>query len=255
MKRISIYFVTPLMAISLVVLKTFESNKWVKENIPDASNYIVFLLVVATVYNYIANFYAPEKQLSKFKKRRWGYLNKAAKSIFGEYSNLGLSINIMVPKTQYLRKIEPKKPGSEDLKVTMKVKVFSVIWENGRDGVSDQFKLTENQGLCGKVFKKKTITSVPNIEFISTSFPPGDINDFNLSKAQLDATSGIVTLISCPLVIQEEGEGGVKRSTVGVLNVESRDAKADKFMTDTGKRQKLFTKIVDFAELYNALHI
>ncbi len=271
MNKFLILFLTPLVAILLIILKIPALESRIEDINPNAPFYISIFLICATVVNYYVYIYSPYKRFERLAINKWNTLDEQIKRISETYSNYGeLSFNLMIEKVTLCYAIEPEdvketinKMSSTKKKIWTAIykttflpfdkkfrligKVFNIIYQAGNTPVDQRFKITRNQGVCGEVFKSGSRTR-------GVSLKDADIiKSFNFNPEQIELTKDLVIVVSTPIRIVSKQINKQKFKVIGVLNVESKSPASEQLITDKDIRWVFFRNIEDIANLYRSL--
>ncbi|MCF6405351.1 hypothetical protein L3C95_20770 [Chitinophaga filiformis] len=176
-------------------------------------------------------------------------------------SNFDFSFSVMLIKTSIFHCLEPAEANSLDMQFVWKGRRFSffgkvlkVVWDHGSNGIPPNYRMTLNQGICGKAFQEGKETNTHNIVGVTLLAELLKGHNFKLNEMQKKSVQGIVIVASCPLVIKDKGVDRQRKEVIGVLNVESRSFDSARLLLDENARKIFFQKITNVANIYLNLH-
>jgi hypothetical protein len=248
LKKFLLIWTTPIVASLLVVLKVKPIEDYLKRFNDNTPLFIGIALAALTLLNQYLNVFSPFKKYEKWAKNKWYILNQEADKLVKKYKQQGVEvrINIMVPTTKFFYSIEPKKNTNFHKKFTFVGKVFKDIWSYGDYRVNKLLKLTTNQGISGRAFKRAE--GVLIIDFVTNH----NIN-FNLNKEQEALTKDIIFIARCPITVIEDGSEEQTGKVVGVLNLESYTKGSERIVQNAASRQELTSELAFFSKICSKL--
>lgn len=257
MKQFIVYFLAPLITLLLAAMKVPDWTGLAKVY-PFISGLLDWFVVLGSGFIYYFSILSPHRKYESAQKKKWEAMEKLAKQLCTDYKEYELGVNVMLVKTKYFYWLEPSKKRLGKKKFTLRGKVFSSARELSGAGVSPEFILTINQGVCGSAFRNGQDTNksfVKGVVLLPEVLTPEVIAENNLTEEQNKLTEGIVFVAACPLIIKRKvGDTHIKRA-IGVLNVESRVFESVILFSDTGLQDKFYEKIADLGNIFNTLHV
>lgn len=248
MKKFAALYLTPLIAIALVLIKIPGVECFVKGLNGNGVLYVSFVLVIGTIFNHYITVFSPFKKYEKLAKNRWFMLEREGKIVVDKYKaqNMDLRINVMSTKKTFITHIEPFKNNPEKRKITFFRKVFYVVWSYGNYTVNKELKITTNQGVSGKAYRSADL--VRGAEFVS-----GADYNFNFSAKQSELTKDLKIVAS--FRIFEDGNTPEKKSdkVVGVLNFESETPGSEQLIIDLQKQKDFYDDIAALSNVCSKL--
>jgi hypothetical protein len=243
-RKFATLWLTPLVAVLLLLLKVPGIEKFVKDLNPNAIWYAAGFLVASTLFTHYVTVFSPFKKYERWAKNRWSILDIISKPLVDKYANQGyeLRINIMIAKRRLLFFLHPLPfKGKEYRKPTFWGRIFRVIWNYGNAGVHKKLKISTKQGVCGKSFT--SADTVRGAEFVTGSVK------FNFNKEQKKLTENLKFVAS--FHVFQDGNTAEQKSNevVGVLNFESESEGSETLITDPTKRKQLYADIVTLANV------
>lgn len=242
MKKFIVLVLTPLISISVIVLKIPKIDNYLEQTIgADGSLWIGIALVATSLFVYYLNIGVPFLINEKLAKNRWQAIKKTVDNFITTYKDhMDLNVNILKPKTKYLVLLEPTKNDKTKAKLSFRRKVFKLVWQDENSSYDPSFRFTTNQGLCGNVFSEGGKTK-------SVIFGSNHTYKFYFTEKQEKSTEDLTTLASCPIKsFNYEGHGQDKK-VLGVINVESKSPEAAIYLSNEENRAR-FHKSVDRLE-------
>lgn len=252
MKKFLFYGLTLFIALGVILVSIPEFICEIKKIDKNAHYYAYAILLIGTIYNYFITIVAPLEQLNKKKRKQWKDIEAAAEQIRSAYVTVAdLHFNIMIPKRKFLCKINPSKSDHSKTEFSFFPKVFKVIWSYGHH-VNSKLKFTVEQGSCGQAYNDEDCCGF-DLEALLKNAPKGSnpiFQKFNLSQKQIDLTSSVTMVASCPIVLKKNGTDSQHVKIIGVLNVESRTTNAGKLIENETTRRILYESLNKLAETY-----
>ena len=247
MKKFLLLYTTPLVAAILVVIKIQPVEEYIKNINEHAPLIIGILLVVLILWNHFLNVFSPFKKYEKWAKNKWFILNKEAEKLHREYKKGGVEINmnIMVPVFKMMYRIEPSAKDKSKTKISFADKVFKDVWSYPNQ-VNKLFKITVNQGICGKTYRQA-------VGILTIDFVTNNASNFNLTKKQEELTKDLIFIASCPITALEEGSEEQVKKIIGIVNIESSTKGAEKVLQNPALKDELTSQLLSFSEICSKL--
>jgi hypothetical protein len=225
--------------------------------------WIDIFIVFATIFIYYHSILSPFKLFEKLSKKKWDIMKQLASKLNDDYDKkFDFNFSIMLVRPAFAYFIEPSSTNkwiswlSRDRRqFSLFGRILDVVWDHGSNGVPPKFRLTINQGVCGKAFREGRETNKHNIKGAVLLPELLSGHDFNLNSKQKRETDGLILITSCPLVISDKEIDGLRKKVVGVLNIESRSLAAAELLAEESSRDKFYEKIANLANIYLNLHV
>jgi hypothetical protein len=175
---------------------------------------------------------------------------------FPQYKERGwkFSINVMTIKPKWGARIEPffTFKGKSWIVPSIYTQVFKIVWSHNYTPIKG-FEISVNQGVCGHSYNKslKMVLEKTSYQDVVCRVIDYGKQKWNLSQKQIDATSKIKLIASCP--IRPERIKKIKSFYVngGMLNVESESDFVEEIATNKELRNGFTAMVAAMAEIYS----
>jgi hypothetical protein len=261
-RKFIVYFLAPLVTMLLAFMKVPDFADKLKSIHADLGKWLDYFVILATAFIYYFTLWSPLKLFERQAKKKWDIMKELANRLNEDYDKkFDFNFNVMLVNLgvgYYIEPIDRKNWYSwfswKGRQFSFYGKILKVVWDHGNNGISPNFRMTINQGVCGKSFQEGKETSKQNVKG-AVLFPELlDGHDFKLNDEQKRMTDGIILIASCPLVIKDKDVDRQKKKVIGVLNVESRCLDSPELLVETPTRDKFYEKIANLANIYLNLH-
>jgi hypothetical protein len=239
-RKLTLY-VTPVLAVILILIRLPTIEKFLDTNFEYATLYTGFAVAGITVLTHFITVISPFKKYEKIEKSKWVIVNHLfARSLSDEYKEFRLSGNIMVTKRTLFDHTELKNGDPEKRKIRIFGRIFKTIWTYDGKAINKKPRLTIHQGCSGQAFSTGTIIVVDMADY--------DTREFKLNAIQLTAIAHLKVIISCPIFGIDSHYNISNGKVIGILNVSSSISNAGKMINTEDKRRILTNIIVQFSK-------
>ena len=142
-------------------------------------------------------------------------------------------------------RIEPSAKDKSKTKISIADKVFKDVWSYPNQ-VNKLFKITVNQGICGKTYRQA-------VGILTIDFVTNNASNFNLTKKQEELTKDLIFIASCPITALEEGSEEQVKKIIGIVNIESSTKGAEKVLQNPALKDELTSQLLSFSEICSKL--
>jgi len=252
MRRLEFYLavVIPFLTASIVALLSVPSwSKYLEENYPNLHNLLSIAAFICGILTFIFTVLLPLRW--RLKRKIYNTIEKNLLLMSNSYGGIKFSANIMRVRTSYFVMREPQENDKSKTKFQFRQRIFWVEQEFGADKIPRKFRLTTNQGVCGEAYRSEASSDEPKV--ISAIFADGynQDKDMNFTTQQIEATKDLFTVSSCPLIMQKKRGGISVPTTIGVLNIQSKEEKSVHLLTDVNNAKNRFhNSIIALANIY-----
>jgi hypothetical protein len=156
-RKIITFWLSPFMAIMLVLLKIPEVDKKGKELLGTQNAPLIFgaLLGLVTLASHWFTTVSPYKKYEKWASKRWVIFESECNKMLTNYIAIGIDakMNIMLSKRWLVNTLEPGRSKYFPWRLRLNQKVLHSIWGTSNNGNIDiRLYFTDNQGVCGEAF-------------------------------------------------------------------------------------------------------
>jgi hypothetical protein len=238
-------YITPLIAVIILLLRIPAVESLLKEKDQDGPAYIAGLLVFCTILNHLITVFSPFKKYERIARNKWAILDFIAERFVAKYQamNFNIRLNIMIAEPAYFHFIEPKKKNNRKRRFTFAGKVFKVIWCYGNQKADKKLLITTNQGVCGKAY-----THGKGVVGAAT---PWNLDNFNFNTEQINLTQHLIIVASCPIFGSENYLNRQNDKIIAVLNVESDSVGSEVLIHDPQRYDTFAVDIVTLTRIFN----
>jgi hypothetical protein len=258
LSKFFVYFLAPLVTVILGVMKVPDLIEPMKKDYPKLTNFLDYFTIIGTVFIYYFSIFSPHKKYEKAQKRKWEAMEKLAARMIEDYPEFKFSINIMFVKYWIFYRIEPLKGNPDKAKFTWLGKIFDEPRELTGESVQRKFRLTTNQGVCGKAYRDGRETNKKNVQgFVLLPELVDEQSEKmnNFTTKQKQQTAEIIFVASCPLIIKEKEGDKQKKKAIGVLNIESKELVTATLFTNEGVKDNFLEKVANLGNIFTTLHV
>lgn len=245
MRKFATLYITPILGVIIILIKIPEVDKWIRANYEDAPFIIVALLAGATILTHLITVISPVKKYEKLEANRWVLTDRIVPQIIGNgtFHGFPVIVNLMMPKRVFYANLEPAH-GRNKIKCffgSFFKKMLIPVYLSKGSTLNKDFKITVNQGVSGRVFKKGTPLIVQDISKA--------INDFNLTQKQISTISGQGFIAAYPVFKYDEKYKRLSNKIIGVVTFSCSKLGSEKLMEIEENRNLLTEKMDEFANV------
>jgi len=245
MKKFMYFFLTPFIAILLVIVK--EYDKEIRDFYFYAPTIVTIFLVFATFFNAYLSTISPYKTLQETKKRIWKELDSEALKLVNAFKGkYDLNINIMICKRRLLSFNNPSS-AIFSRKLSIFPRVFKVIWGYGNIHVHSKLSFTIKQGSCGRAYREETFY---RYDLESLKLNTNLQTFFNFNHVQNRLTKEVKMIASAPIIHRKNGADYQKIQILGVINVESRTDGAGVLINNSSSKKLISDFLFQLSDTY-----